>query len=56
MNQAIITVKEDDTRYTLDNVINVVYAGNTLVITAIDREGNPAVYSYSGDDVYITIC
>ncbi len=56
MNQAIVTVRKSSTRYTLENVINVVYTDDMIIITTIGENGELLTYTYSGDSVYITIC
>ena len=49
MSKAIVTVKKDNSSYTLENVVNVVFAEGRLLVTWLnpDEGGKPTTSAYS---------
>ena len=56
MSKAIVTVKKDNSSYTLENVVNVVFAEGRLLVTWLNPdEGGKPTSTYTPDHVYVVI-
>ena len=53
--KAVVTNKNNDYNYTIDNVTNVNFVENQLIIVGVDDSGKVATWTYFAKEVIVAI-